>query len=443
MKPLGKRKYSLWLILFVVLIIIVFNASNWYVYSKIKFYLTWQLGERLANIASATAYGLDSEKIMLVGQNQEAYREIKTLLDNVKENNDLMDAFILDQDYNNILSPSSDSVSDVFLNLDLAAITQALAGIKAYSHLYQVGDYYFESGFAPIFDSQGEVIAVLGVEADADFFEVLLSFRKTLIGAFILSLLVILLFGFIFYNLTTHVRRMEEAVIKVSALQAMGEMVATICHEIRNPLGIIKGTSERLRAKYGQDQNELFDFIPEEVDRLNDILTGYLEFASAEPKKKQRIDMVSLVAKATDQLKSSFAKKNIQIDFKSEEDIPLLNVNPGGIRQVLINLLMNAKDAIGQDGWINVILKRRKEFVELTIEDNGKGIRRKDAKQMFNPFFSTKTKGSGLGLYVVKKIVEEHSGDITAEGRPEGGTRMKIRLPVGTTGRSADGSTDS
>ena len=261
MKPWSKRKYSLWLILFVVLVIIVFNASNWYIYSKIKLYLTWQLGERLANIASATAFGLDAGRVLKAVEDQQASEEIKNLLKNVKDDNDLADAFILDQDYNNILTPPFDSASDVFLNLDLAAITQAMAGTKAYSHLYQVGGYFFESGFAPIYNSTGEVIAVLGVEAGADFFKVLSNFRKTLIGAFILSLLGILLLGVLFYNLTTHLRKMEAAVIKTSALQAMGEMVAAICHEIRNPLGIIKGTAEGLRSKYDKNQEEIFDFI--------------------------------------------------------------------------------------------------------------------------------------------------------------------------------------
>jgi signal transduction histidine kinase len=432
MKPWSKRKQSLWLILFVVLIIIVFNVSNWYIYSKIRYYLTWQLGERLANIASATAYGLDPEKVLAVSEDQKEYQEIRDLLDNVKEDNQLVDVFILDQDYNNILSPPSDSLADVFLNLDLAAITQALAGAKAYSHLYQVGKYYFESGFAPIYDSEGEVIAVLGVEAGADFFEVLSNFRKTLIGTFILSLLVILIFGFLFYNLTSHMRKMEDAVIRSSALQAMGEMVATICHEIRNPLGIIKGTAERLRSRYDKNKNELFDFIPEEVDRLNDILTGYLEFASSEPKRKEETNITSLVIKTTDQLRGSFSKKNIQIQLEAETDVPLLRINPGGIRQVLINLLMNAQDAIEQGGLINVRLKKREEHVLLEIEDNGRGIGRKDRRQLFNPFFSTKTKGSGLGLYVVKKIVEEHQGEIDLECKPEGGTKVKVFLPMGS-----------
>lgn len=433
MNPWSKRKHSIWLILFVVLIILIFNASNWYIYSKIKFYLTQQLGERLANIASATAFGIDAEKVLNAGEDQKAYEKIKNLLNNIKENNQLADVFILDQDYSNILNPPSDSASDIFLNLDLAAITLALAGTKAYSHLYQVGDYYFESGFAPIYNSKGEVIAVLGVEAGADFFKVLSNFRKTLIGAFILSLLGILLLGALFYNLITHLRKMEDAVIKTSALQAMGEMVAAICHEIRNPLGIIKGTAERLRSKYDKNQEEIFDFIPEEVDRLNAILTGYLEFASSEPKRKERMDIIPLVTKTADQLKGTFSKQNIQIQLKTEDNLYPVMVNPGGIRQIVINLLMNAKDAIKQDGVVNIRLENQKPFVLLKIEDNGRGMRKKDLKQIFNPFFSTKTKGSGLGLYVVKKIVEEHEGTITVESKPREGTKVEIKLPVGST----------
>lgn len=208
MKVWSKRKYSIGLILFIVFIILVFNASNWYIYSKIKFYLTQQLGERLANIASATAFGIDTEKITRVEEDENAFEEIKNFLENIKQNNQLADVFILDQDYHNLLEPTSDSSSEVFLNLDLAAITQALSGTGTYSHLYQVGDYYFESGFAPIYDSAGEVIAVLGVEADADFFNVLSGFKKTLIGAFALSLVGIVILGVFFYNLSSHTRKM-------------------------------------------------------------------------------------------------------------------------------------------------------------------------------------------------------------------------------------------
>jgi two-component system OmpR family sensor kinase len=431
MRIWNKRRYSLWLVLFLVLVIGVFNASNWYIYSKIKFYLTQQLGERLANIASATAFGVDPNKISTLDQDLGAYADIKLLLDKVRDDNRLADVFILDQDYNNIIDPAPESGFDVFLNLDLAAITQALAGTKTYSHLYQVGDYMFESGFAPIYDSAGHVVGVLGVEAGADFFGVLTDFRRTLILAFVLSLAGVVVLGISFYNLTSRLRKMEDAVAKNSALQAMGEMVATICHEIRNPLGIIKGTSERLRSQYQSHPNELFDFIPEEVDRLNGILTGYLEFASSEPKKKERIDVALLVSKTAEQLKSSFAKSDIKIRLDFEENIPPVEANSGGIRQIVINLLMNAKEAIGKGGEIRIGLAGKGDFVLLEIEDNGKGIRKKDLAQLFNPFFSTKAKGSGLGLYVIKKIVEEHQGTIDVESKPGKGTKFKITLPMG------------
>jgi two-component system OmpR family sensor kinase len=358
MRIWSKRRHSLWLIVFLVLIIVVFNASNWYVYSKIEFYLTQQLGERLANIASATAFGLDPDKMSRLREDPQAYSDTKRLLEQVREDNQLVDVFILDQDYSNLLGPESDSSSDIFLNLDLAAITQAMVGIRTYSHLYQVGDYMFESGFAPVYDSAGNVIAVLGVEAGADFFEVLLDFRRTLVGALVLSIVGIIVLGAFFYNVTRRLRRMEDAVIRTSALQAMGEMVATICHEIRNPLGIIKGTAERLRSKYDAKNDELFGFIPEEVNRLNDILTGYLEFASSEPKKMEKTDIVHLVSRTVEQLRGSFSRRDIRIYLDSREEVPEVEVNPGGIRQVIINLLMNAKDAIQRDGEVHIRLSK-------------------------------------------------------------------------------------
>lgn len=439
MRTWNKRKHSLWLILFLVLVILVFNASSWYVYSRIKFYLTQQLGERLTNIASATALGLDPDKILTIKEDPNVYLETQSLLQMVKEDNELADVFILDQDYTDILSPPSDSGSEVFLNLDLAAITEAMAGIKTYSHLYQVGDYMFESGFAPVYDSVGSVIGVVGVEAGADFFEVLSDFRRTLIGAFVLSLAGVVVLGITFYNLTSRLRRMEDAVVKTNALEAMGGMVATICHEIRNPLGIIKGTAERLRSKYQGKNEELFSFIPEEVDRLNDILTGYLEFASSEPKKKEQTDIVHLVTKTVEQLRSSFLKKDIRVHLDLGNEIPPVEANPGSIRQVIINLLMNAKDAIGQNGEVHVRFLKKRNLVALSVKDDGRGIDEKDLRQLFDPFFSTKTQGTGLGLYVVKKIVEEHGGTVEAVSRPGEGTILTVTLPLGQAERSAYG----
>ena len=225
---------------------------------------------------------------------------------------------------------------------------------------------------------------------------------------------------------------MEDALIKSSALQAMGEMVATISHEIRNPLGIIKGTAERLSKKYNKDQDELFGFIPEEVNRLNEILTGYLEFASLEPKRKEE-DLVSFLNKTIGQIRNEFSKQNVTIELETDDNLPKVKINPVGIRQVIINLLMNAKEAIAQDGHIKIKLQSQKDFVHIEIEDNGRGIKKKDLKQIFTPFFSTKPKGSGLGLYVVKKIVEEHEGSVSIQSEVGKGTKVKIKLPIGST----------
>ncbi len=214
--------------------------------------------------------------------------------------------------------------------------------------------------------------------------------------------------------------------------------MATICHEIRNPLGIIKGTAERLRWKYDAKNDELFGFIPEEVNRLNDILTGYLEFASSEPKKMEKTDIIHLVSRTVEQLRGSFSRRNIRIHLDSREEVPQVEVNPGGMRQVIINLLMNAKDAIQRDGEVHIRLRKEQDFVVLSAEDTGRGIRRKDIAQLFNPFFSTKSKGTGLGLYVIKKIVEEHQGKVMVESKPGEGTKFEIKLPVVSGDRSTD-----
>lgn len=215
--------------------------------------------------------------------------------------------------------------------------------------------------------------------------------------------------------------------------------MATISHEIRNPLGIIKGTAERLSKKYNKEQDELFYFIPEEVNRLNEILTAYLEFASLEPKRKEEVKIASFLNRTVDQIKNEFSKQNITIQLETDEDLPEVKINPAGIKQVIINLLMNAKEAIGQDGYIKIQLRNFKDYVNIEVEDNGKGIKKKDLKQIFTPFYSTKPKGSGLGLYVVKKIIEEHQGNISIGSEAGKGTKVKIKLPIRSTDGTVNG----
>jgi len=153
-----------------------------------------------------------------------------------------------------------------------------------------------------------------------------------------------------------------------------------------------------LSKKYNKDQDELFDFIPEEVERLNAILTGYLEFASLEPKRKKEEDLGSFLERTIGQLKKEFAKQNITIELKTDEDLPKVQINPVGIKQVILNLLMNAKEAIERDGNIRIKLQSQKDWVHMEVEDNERGIKKKDLRQIFTPFFPPSPNGVDWGF---------------------------------------------
>lgn len=233
----------------------------------------------------------------------------------------------------------------------------------------------------------------------------------------------------------TEKKKMEKQMIESSRMASLGALAMGVAHEINNPLCIILGFAQSLRQSFPLDHPAQDDLaiIEEESERCAKIVQDLLNYARPAPSDKKPTDIRETMQNAVALLQHSIRKKNIHVTESYPETCPLISVDPQKIRQVFINILMNAIDAIDKPtGMIHIGIQCQNDLMNICIEDNGQGIDAKILPTVFEPFVTTKTgHGSGLGLAVCRSIIQEHQGDIHIESKPQIGTRVLISLPNG------------
>jgi signal transduction histidine kinase len=213
-------------------------------------------------------------------------------------------------------------------------------------------------------------------------------------------------------------------------LAALGEMVSGVSHEIKNPLGIIHSTSEQLNnmPDATETQKRLSGVITEESIRLNRIVTEFLDFARPHALNLREFDLKEVINKNLEFLKPELEKKGISIENNLDGRSYMIEADRDLLHRVIMNLFINAIQAIPGEGRIIINITEEKGSYNLEIKDTGCGISEENMKKIFNPFFTTKQKGSGLGLPIVRKIIEGHGGQIDIESTEGNGTSVMIRL---------------
>jgi two-component system, sporulation sensor kinase E len=233
-------------------------------------------------------------------------------------------------------------------------------------------------------------------------------------------------------------KKIEEQIRRSERLASIGELAASIAHEIRNPLGAISNSVCMLKRDLtliGDDQ-KLFDMVVEETDRLNSIITNFLTFAHPAEYHFAKSNIVEIIDKTLFLLKQD-ARFNdeIKIVRSYKDTIPKIYLDRNWIRKVFWNLFVNSIDAMPNGGKILIRVRRMKtpnnDEIEIVIADKGDGIPPENIRKIFEPFFTTKkSKGTGLGLSIVHRIVDNHGGVIDVKSTQGKGTVFTIRLPI-------------
>jgi two-component system sensor histidine kinase PilS (NtrC family) len=229
----------------------------------------------------------------------------------------------------------------------------------------------------------------------------------------------------------TDLRRMQEAMARAEQLAAVGRLAAAIAHEIRNPLAAISGSIELLAQGAGdgnKESAELMAIVLREVERLNALITELLDFARPRRPEPQPLDLGATLGELVRVFANDKRLMGAAIELRSDGPV-WSEVDPSQLRQVMWNLLRNAVEASPPAAPVTVEVKAEGAWASVTVRDRGPGMTPEHRARIFEPFFSTKEGGTGLGLATVHRIVEEHHGRIEVESPPDGGTAFTIRLP--------------
>lgn len=219
---------------------------------------------------------------------------------------------------------------------------------------------------------------------------------------------------------------------RADRLSALGELAAGLAHEIRNPLGSIEGALQIMRREGVQSETkeEFGTLAQKEIDRLKGLVLDFLEFARPQQPHQEATDINELF-KAVQRLSSESAKMaSVSIRVKTADDLPFVSLDPEQMKQVLLNLVLNAVQAMPQGGEILLSALKRDDVIVVEVKDQGVGVDPSHLERIFDPFFTTRAKGTGLGLSIAYRIVSQHGGHISAVRNPDRGMTFTITLPV-------------
>ena len=298
---------------------------------------------------------------------------------------------------------------------------------------------------SPTAKRTGQILGVFEITQDisGDYQDILWDqYLLVLISVTLILLLFVVLLFIVKRGETIIEKRAEERKKLVEKLHqsermaSLGTMIASVSHEIKNPLGIIRSTSDLLEKKIRQydPENQLASVIGEESVRLNRIVTEFLDFARPQVVQYQPVELEKLLEKNLQFLEPEIQNKGVTVTKSFSPSARPLSADPDLLYRAFLNIFLNALQAMPEGGTLSLAVRHHPQEVEVEISDTGSGLSPEALEKAFDPFFTTKEKGSGLGLAIVKNTIEAHQGRIRLENGAHGGVAVRIVLPRATTG---------
>lgn len=232
-----------------------------------------------------------------------------------------------------------------------------------------------------------------------------------------------------------------ETLRRTDRLATLGTLAATMAHEIKNPLGSLAGALEIIDPDFppGHPRREFVEILRREINRLNTVAGSYLAFGSPQPPKLQPVDVNHATRQAVDLLRRMAARSGVSFDLALDAGLPSAIAEPSQVQQVLVNVLMNAIQAMPKGGRVEVSTRAASGAIEIDVRDHGHGLPEVESERIFEPLFTTKPGGSGLGLAVSRQIVIAHGGKLEASNAEGGGARFRFTLVAAETGDRGEG----
>jgi two-component system sensor histidine kinase HydH len=231
----------------------------------------------------------------------------------------------------------------------------------------------------------------------------------------------------------TELRRLKNEIIRNKHLASLGSLAAGVAHEIRNPLSSIKGFGTYFKERYrdNPEDGKTADIMIQEVDRLNRVITQLLDYARPMTMQRQEIMLQDIIRRTLHMIEAQAGEKGITLQADMSADVHAISIDPDRMQQVFLNLCLNALGAMDAGGVLSISLVETPDgYVRVEVRDTGVGIAPQDLGRIFDPYFTTKPSGAGLGLAIVQKIINSHNAEIHIASTPGNGTTVTILLPV-------------
>ena len=233
-----------------------------------------------------------------------------------------------------------------------------------------------------------------------------------------------------FKKMISELEASQKNLERAAKLAVVGEMAAAMSHEVRTPLGILRSSANVLQREpqLSKEGHEVLGFIISETERLNNLVLSLIDAARPRLPAFTEVNLSALAIKCIAMLSAQAQTKNVQLDCHADQDY-LIKADSEQMTQVLMNLLINAIQMLPNHGKVEVGITALQDTIQLTIADNGPGIPAGSQAQIFEPFFTQRAGGVGLGLAVVRQIVHAHQGEISYSPSQQGGAQFNITLP--------------
>ncbi len=425
-----KNKQIKIIIIATLIILIMSNLSSWIIYFYMWRVMDNEMGKRL--IATGKTILLKIEPEIFISNDEIKkieFQLIKNYLNKIRSDSEIENIYIVDSDNKTILDAREEYIKNIlhsYIENDKSELEGVLKGNTVHSKIYSLKGQYFKNAYLPIINKNKEIKYILCLEASAESLKFVKNLIIVLFLSGVLSIVLALIFAFYLNQTMQAFMKLEETLYHQEKFALMGQLSACVAHEIRNPLGIIKGSGEILKKRYQEE--EIVEYINEEIERINRLINEFLSISKDIILNYQKIDINLIISKII----QGFNEKKIKINLNLDNDLPKINGDPEKLNQAFFNIILNAIQSLKEktDGQISITTSYKKKNIKIVFEDNGIGIQKENLEKIFIPFFTTRDTGIGIGLFIVQKIIKAHEGNIEVESRVGEGSRFIVNLPI-------------
>lgn len=412
------------------------SLLSWVAWRGMAAALEAQFERRVHTAAAATASQISPADIadaQLLGEDGPGFAALQLQLEEARATTDLAAASLFDAAGTVVYDTRGDALRGEPTRLDALAgadVRAALGGRPGVTRRFDLGGRPHRAALVPVAAPGGRVAGVVAVEAALDYLPAVAAFGRTLLVTTLLLSGAIALFALLRIRQARAAERLERQLARTQTLAAMGRLTAALAHEIKNPLAIIRGSAERLGTR-DPEARRMADFVVEESDRLSRTLARYLEFArGGEHGAAEGGDAVAALDATLALLEGEARTRRIEFAKQGAWSAAPVGLDNESLKQIYLNLILNAMDAMPEGGRITVASRSAGGRVEVTVADQGPGVPAAQLEMLGTPFHTTKAHGSGLGLFLSRRLAQSAGGDLAVRNGAGGGAECVLRLPA-------------